>query len=204
MFGLTRSTFTTGDGPDDTPPAFGGLTTARFQRWRGDGSHRSSCWELEDGTDAVFADHAALPADVARIRIDVRRADEAEPFWTGMRPMPSIYAPTPTLTTLSSDSCWDLGAPVLEAGERYCLRLTVYDAAGNMTDGGESCEASQTCALTPDTWASPTTACVPPSTGGCTTAPGRTPPSLASLVILALLLGSSARPWRARVGPQNH
>lgn len=191
--GGTFATFTTGDGLDATAPAFAGVTAAQFRRWRADGSWNSSCWEVDDGTDQVLIDHAPLPGDAVRARIDVTGGGET---WTGMRFLPSAFTADDTLTRLSSDSCWDLGAPVLRSGVAYCARVTVFDAAGNATDGGEVCEQARDCAFGDEESPGPDAPCMAPSTG-CRASPGRRGAGWLAGLVAGASMGA-AWLWRRR------
>jgi MYXO-CTERM domain-containing protein len=184
------SRFTTGTARDDVPPDVLGLTsfTAETQVYPfADETGRqcvSSCVSSGTGhVDRVRFDY--LPtAELAWVRLELRRASEPEPF--------DHVTLDPSASFLQSFSC-EPRAPVFEPEGDVCARLVAFDSAGNAAGGDvELCGETVTCR--PIAECEPGSNCDPihespfaPRRDGCAVTPSRAPTVPWLLLALALL-----------------
>lgn len=190
--GSVASAFTVGIAIDDEPPAFGGLRDLAVTRFRALDDCHSSCWSLEDGSDRILLEHDGVPDDVAYALYQVRTRDASSPFFERLVPRESWD----DLGEMTSDLCHPAEAPPLEEGATYCVRLTVFDQAGNPAGADrEVCGRTDTCWFRdcPDVTDDAICEGAPGGDGGgCRAARGDAPVALVLLVLLALC-GQRAR-----------
>lgn len=184
--GSVASSFTVGPAIDDQAPSFGGLRDLAVTRFRALDGCQSSCWSLEDGTNRILLEHAAVPDDVAYALYQVRTQDADAPFFERLVPRESWD----DLREMTSDLCQPAESPPLEEDTTYCVRLTVFDQAGNPAGGErEVCGATDTCRFRdcPDVTADAVCEGTPAGDrGGCSAARGDAPVALVLLTLVAL------------------
>ena len=198
----TRTSFTTGQTFDTTPPSFAGLRafspeTMTYPIPNDDGGVCSnSCVEASGGViSRIRIEAPAIPSDAAYVALEVSDLDQVllEELLVSME-QPDLFG----------FSFCGARSPTLVPGAGYCARMVAYDLAGNRAgDEIVICNEAQACPprLQSPEWCMPSNDCGAPaepvpSGGGC--AATRTGALMGPLGLALVLLGRRRRRARGR------